>query len=154
VSSPTRLALGMPIHHLSGPSGTIRQDTAQMASYSLQGCSLVPTPSELRIASPFSRGDSRPKCNIPIAIVYYQVTSSNGGTLGLLVYSFPIYCFPYSLPAAASNMNYSCLITGGLTIFAYCWWLWRRGRYIGPQALVHEGVATGNVVAQVNRNEK
>jgi amino acid transporter len=56
-----------------------------------------------------------------------------------------IYCFPYSLPVAAGNMNYSCLITWGLTLFVYAWWLYRGKRYVGPQALVHNGPAVGNV---------
>lgn len=50
-----------------------------------------------------------------------------------------IYCFPYSMPVAAVNMNYSCLIAGGLSIFAGIWWYVGSGNYIGPQALVHEG---------------
>lgn len=50
-----------------------------------------------------------------------------------------IYCFPYSMPVSAATMNYSCLITGGLTVLVGLWWLWigKRG-YIGPQALVEE----------------
>jgi choline transport protein len=89
----------------------------------------------------------------------YQMGHFVGYTVNIIscayiVVFIVVYCFPYSLPVAASNMNYSCLITGRLTIFAYCWWLWRGGGYIRPQALVHEWVATGNVVAQVNRNGK
>jgi choline transport protein len=57
-----------------------------------------------------------------------------------------IYCFPYSLPVTAGNMNYSCLITGGLTIFVGGWWLWRGERYVGPQALVHEGHVAGQSI--------
>jgi choline transport protein len=71
----------------------------------------------------------------------------------IVVFVF-IYCFPYSLPVAAGNMNHSCLITGGLTLFVYAWWLWRGGRYVGPQALVHEGVATGNVAGVEAGSEK
>lgn len=48
-----------------------------------------------------------------------------------------IYCFPYSLPVTAQNMNYSCLITGGLTIFVGILWFWKSKRgYVGPQGLV------------------
>ncbi|MCJ1382947.1 hypothetical protein MMC17_006060 [Xylographa soralifera] len=51
-----------------------------------------------------------------------------------------IYCFPYALPVTAANMNYSCLITGGLTIFIAAWWLWKGGRgYKGPRANVMGG---------------
>ncbi len=49
-----------------------------------------------------------------------------------------IYCFPYSMPVAADNMNYSCLILGAITIFVGCFWLYRRKAYIGPQGLLHE----------------
>jgi choline transport protein len=50
-----------------------------------------------------------------------------------------IYVFPYSMPVTAASMNYSCLITGGLTIFVAIWWFWisKRG-YEGPAALVDE----------------
>lgn len=49
-----------------------------------------------------------------------------------------IYCFPYSLPVTAVNMNYACLITGGISIFAAIWWLVRGANYIGPKSLIHE----------------
>lgn len=44
-----------------------------------------------------------------------------------------IFCFPYSLPVTASNMNYSSLITGGLSIFILLFWFWRQGEYEAPQ---------------------
>lgn len=81
----------------------------------------------------------------PYQMGHYVGYAVNGISCAYIVVFVIIYCFPYSLPVAASNMNYSCLITGGLTIFVYCWWLWRGKRYVGPQALVHEGVAMGNV---------
>lgn len=44
-----------------------------------------------------------------------------------------IYCFPYALPTAADSMNYTCLITGGLTILAGVWWVVHgRKNYVGP----------------------
>ena len=49
-----------------------------------------------------------------------------------------IYCFPYSLPVTAVNMNYACLITGSMSIFAALWWFVKGGNYIGPQAIIHE----------------
>lgn len=48
-----------------------------------------------------------------------------------------VYCFPYSLPVTFENMNYSCVTTGGLSIFIFIWWLGRYGaknRYIGPNS--------------------
>ncbi len=49
-----------------------------------------------------------------------------------------IYCFPYSLPVTAVNMNYACFITGGISIFAAIWWFVRGAKYVGPKALIHE----------------
>lgn len=49
-----------------------------------------------------------------------------------------IYCFPYSLPVTPVNMNYACLITGGMSIFAAISWFVKGGSYVGPQALVHD----------------
>lgn len=49
-----------------------------------------------------------------------------------------IYCFPYSMPVTAANMNYSSLITGAITIFAGMWWLVGGKEYVGPKAMVHE----------------
>ena len=49
-----------------------------------------------------------------------------------------IYCFPYSLPVNAVNMNYACLIAGAISVSAAFWWLIRGHDYVGPQAMVHE----------------
>lgn len=62
-----------------------------------------------------------------------------------------IYCFPSALPVNAVNMNYSCLITGAISIFAAVWWFVRGGSYVGPLAMAHEDdhhlapAATGGV---------
>lgn len=52
---------------------------------------------------------------------------------GYLIVWFVIYCFPYALPTDAKSMNYSCLIWGGLTIFAGVWWVIGADNYVGPQ---------------------
>ncbi len=44
-----------------------------------------------------------------------------------------IFCFPFSMPVSASNMNYSSLLTGGLTIFVALFWFWRQRDYEGPK---------------------
>lgn len=44
-----------------------------------------------------------------------------------------IYCFPAALPVDAASMNYSCLITGGLTTFVAAWWFVRQHDYVGPR---------------------
>ena len=64
------------------------------------------------------------------------------GTLGHLFLSIAslyiivfivIFCFPYSLPVTAQNMNYSCLIFGGITMFMGFWWFAdARKNYPGP----------------------
>jgi hypothetical protein len=46
---------------------------------------------------------------------------------------FVIYSFPYYLPVAAQDMNYACLIWGGLTIIVAVWWcVGARKNYEGP----------------------
>ena len=51
-----------------------------------------------------------------------------------------IFCFPYTLPVQASNMNYSCLMLGGLTILVSVIWIFKgRKGYKGPQALNYRG---------------
>jgi choline transport protein len=59
-----------------------------------------------------------------------------------------IYCFPYSMPVNAVNMNYACLIIGVISIFAAVWWMAKGSNYVGPQALVHEDEANNDVKAE------
>jgi len=48
-----------------------------------------------------------------------------------------IYCFPYAMPVDAATMNYSCLMSGALTIFVSIWYLWKRDHgYVGPHVLL------------------
>lgn len=59
-----------------------------------------------------------------------------------------IYCFPYALPVNAQTMNYSCLMSGGLTIFVLVWYLWKRTHgYVGPRVILeaNDAVWTGSV---------
>ncbi len=44
-----------------------------------------------------------------------------------------LFMFPVFLLVDAQSMNYACLITGGLTIFVACFWIFRRKRYVGPK---------------------
>jgi choline transport protein len=68
--------------------------------------------------------------------VYYVVA---GIACAYMVVFIVIYCFPYAVPFTAQSMNYSCLITGGLTIFVGCWWLWiKNGDYEGPGKMILE----------------
>ena len=60
-----------------------------------------------------------------------------------------IFCFPYKLPVQASNMNYSSLIFGGVTLFVSVVWMFkgRRG-YKGPQALHYKGRRNGSALIE------
>lgn len=50
-----------------------------------------------------------------------------------IVAFFVIYCFPYSLPATAENMNYTSVIVCGLTLVVGIWWMVHgRQNYLGP----------------------
>ncbi|KAL1978113.1 hypothetical protein VTN31DRAFT_972 [Thermomyces dupontii] len=51
-----------------------------------------------------------------------------------------IFCFPYALPTDAQSMNYTSLITGGLTLFVVAWWFVRRKDYIGPRVVALDSV--------------
>lgn len=52
---------------------------------------------------------------------------------GYMIVWFVFYCLPLSLPVNAQNMNYSCLIWGGLTMLLGIWWLWKGHKgYQGP----------------------
>ncbi|KAF2676993.1 amino acid transporter [Lentithecium fluviatile CBS 122367] len=65
--------------------------------------------------------------------VYYTVA----GLACLYMLAFiVIYCFPYARPFDARSMNYSSLITGGLTVGVAGWWAWIQGRgYEGPRVV-------------------
>lgn len=44
-----------------------------------------------------------------------------------------IYMFPYALPVDETNMNYSCVMVGGITILLTLGYLWKRKHgYEGP----------------------
>ncbi|TQB67712.1 hypothetical protein MPDQ_004906 [Monascus purpureus] len=45
-----------------------------------------------------------------------------------------LFCFPFAMPTDPQNMNYTCLITGGLSLFIVAFWFWRQGDYEGPVA--------------------
>ncbi|OJJ45576.1 hypothetical protein ASPZODRAFT_133415 [Penicilliopsis zonata CBS 506.65] len=46
-----------------------------------------------------------------------------------------IFCFPYAIPTDAQSMNYTSLMTGGLTLFVAVWWFFRRNSYEGPKGI-------------------
>ena len=46
-----------------------------------------------------------------------------------------IFSFPFVLPTTAQTMNYTSLITGGLSLFVGVWWYFRQAEYVGPRAV-------------------
>lgn len=60
----------------------------------------------------------------------------NGIVCVYIIVFIVIFCFPYALPTSAASMNYSSLITRGLSIFVLGFWFWRRGEYEAPQVVV------------------
>ena len=57
----------------------------------------------------------------------------NGAACLYIVCFTVIYLFPFSLPASAAKMNYSSLMSGGLSLFAACFWFWKRRDFEGPK---------------------
>ncbi|KAF2713231.1 hypothetical protein K504DRAFT_517212 [Pleomassaria siparia CBS 279.74] len=49
-----------------------------------------------------------------------------------------IYWFPYVYPVAAENMNYSSLITGGLTIIMGLIWILRKDIHESPPVVLKQ----------------
>jgi len=43
-----------------------------------------------------------------------------------------IFCFPAQLPVDASNMNYTSVIVGGITLLVTIWWFFKNKDYKGP----------------------
>jgi choline transport protein len=46
----------------------------------------------------------------------------NGVTVGWLVFAITFFSFPYTMPLTAQNMNYTCVVVGGLPILILGWW--------------------------------
>lgn len=57
----------------------------------------------------------------------------NGFSCLYIVAFIVIFCFPYSAPFDLAAMNWSSLITGGLTLFVAGFWFWRQSDYQGPR---------------------
>ena len=75
----------------------------------------------------------------------YQMPHMLGYTVNIIsclyiIVFVVVYCFPYSLPVMAANMNYACLITGFISIIAVLWWFVKGAEYVGPQTLINGGV--------------
>ncbi len=57
----------------------------------------------------------------------------NAISCGYIVVFAVIFCFPFSMPVDASNMNYASLMIGGMSLFVATWWFVKRGQYKGPR---------------------
>lgn len=53
----------------------------------------------------------------------------NSVTVAWLLFAIVFFSFPYDMPVTAANMNYTCLVVGGLIIFQLAWWLWAGKEY-------------------------
>ena len=60
----------------------------------------------------------------------------NGVASAYIIVFIVIFCFPFSLPVDAAHMNYTSLITGGLSLFVLAFWFVRQGDYVGPREVV------------------
>lgn len=60
----------------------------------------------------------------------------NGITCVYIIVFIVIFCFPFSLPVDAKTMNYTSLITGGLSLFVLAFWFVRQSTYVGPKQVV------------------
>ncbi|KAJ5495582.1 hypothetical protein N7539_000698 [Penicillium diatomitis] len=47
----------------------------------------------------------------------------NGITVCWLVFAITFFSFPYTMPLTVQNMNYTCVVVGGLPIFILLWWV-------------------------------
>ncbi|CRG84307.1 Choline transport protein [Talaromyces islandicus] len=47
----------------------------------------------------------------------------NGVTVAWLIFAIIFFSFPYSMPVTVQNMNYTCVVVGGLPILILLWWL-------------------------------
>ncbi|KAI9836024.1 MAG: hypothetical protein M1819_001635 [Sarea resinae] len=50
-------------------------------------------------------------------------------TVCWLAFAIVFFSFPYYKPVVASNMNYTCVVVGGLIILTLGWWLKARKKY-------------------------
>ena len=57
----------------------------------------------------------------------------NGISCLYIIAFIVIFCFPFAIPFDAATMNYTCLITGGLSVFVAIFWISRSTDYVGPQ---------------------
>lgn len=57
----------------------------------------------------------------------------NGIACSYIIVFTVIFCFPFSMPVTAATMNYSSLMSGGITVFVTAFWFWRQKEFAGPK---------------------
>lgn len=60
----------------------------------------------------------------------------NGVSCMYMVVFIVIFFFPFKMPVDAESMNYTVVITGGLTCFMAMIWFGKQKDYRGPQDVV------------------
>ena len=70
----------------------------------------------------------------------------NGIACSFIIVFIIIFCFPFALPVDAQTMNYTSLITGGLTILVGIFWIFRKGSYVGPHFVPLESVIAKDAI--------
>lgn len=60
----------------------------------------------------------------------------NGISCAYIIVFVVIFCFPFAMPVDAASMNYTSLITGGLSLFVLVFWFVRQRNYVGPKKVV------------------
>ncbi|RAK99910.1 putative choline transporter Hnm1 [Aspergillus ibericus CBS 121593] len=53
----------------------------------------------------------------------------NAVTVAWLIFAIVFFSFPYNMPATVENMNYTCVVVGGLIILILGWWVVGSGKY-------------------------
>ncbi|PWY81639.1 putative choline transporter Hnm1 [Aspergillus sclerotioniger CBS 115572] len=53
----------------------------------------------------------------------------NGVTLAWLIFAIVFFSFPYNMPVTVENMNYTCVVVGGLIILILAWWFVGSAKY-------------------------
>ncbi|EFX05186.1 choline transporter [Grosmannia clavigera kw1407] len=62
----------------------------------------------------------------------------NGITVAWLIFAIVFFSFPYSMPATTENMNYTCVVVGGVPILILAWWVFGSKQYKAKIAVVAE----------------
>lgn len=53
----------------------------------------------------------------------------NGVAVGWLVFAIVFFSFPYNMPVTVQNMNYTCVVVGGIPVLILVWWVLGNRQY-------------------------